>query len=315
MNLALCARSLTKSYKGKPVVHAVRGIDLDIRSGECFGLLGPNGAGKTTTLEMLEGLTEPTDGSIEVFSQSWKTHANQIRPMLGITLQETRFMDDLSVLETVRLFRSFYATGIEPQEALETVSLQEKCNAKVEQLSGGQLQRLAIATAIVGDPKLLFLDEPTTGLDPQSRRELWDVVRKFRAMGKTIVLTTHYMDEAEQLCDRIAIIDYGKIIALGTPKDLIDKHGGQQIIEFVLASGNTPLDESALLEVASVQQVHIDAERYRLWVVEPIKAIQSLLRVCENSKREIAEVSSHRATLEDAFINLTGRQLREDSQS
>jgi ABC-2 type transport system ATP-binding protein len=202
-------------------VIAVDGLSLDVHRGECFGLLGPNGAGKTTTIEILEGLLTPDTGDVEVLGLRWKTHERELRQRLGIQLQESQFTDKLTVEETLRLFRSFYAQGRSIDALLAMVELESKRRSWVVKLSGGQKQRLSIACALVGDPDLLFLDEPSTGLDPQSRRQLWSVLRTFRAGGGTIVLTTHYMDEAEVLCDRVAIVDHGRMIALDTPKALV----------------------------------------------------------------------------------------------
>src|SRR5262245_8416817 len=235
---AIECRQLVKTYSGKPPVEAVRGLDLVVEEGECFGLLGPNGAGKTTTLEVLEGLLEATSGEVEVLGLTWRSHASEIRERIGISLQETRLADKQTVSETVTLFRSFYKQGIDPAEAIARVSLEEKSKAWIVNLSGGQKQRLAVACALVGDPQLLFLDEPTTGLDPQSRRQLWDVIGDYKATGRTVMLTTHYMDEAERLCDRVAIVDHGKVIALGTPSELIHRLGGENIVDFRLAAGS-----------------------------------------------------------------------------
>ena len=207
--------NLRKRYDAKPPVEAVRGLDLSVESGECFGLLGPNGAGKTTTIEILD-LLEPTSGDVEVLGMSWARQEDAIRQRIGISLQETKLSEKLSVLETLTLFRSCYRKGLEPEEAMRRVSLEEKSASRVGKLSGGQKQRLAVACAIVGDPDLLFLDEPTTGLDPQARRQLWDIIRDFGSRGRTVLLTTHYMDEAERLCDRVGIVDQGKAIALGS---------------------------------------------------------------------------------------------------
>src|SRR3954453_8264288 len=232
---AIRVAGLHKQYPGRdgPIL-AVDGLDLDVRAGECFGLLGPNGAGKTTTVEILEGLNKPTSGDVEVLGLRWESAATAIRERIGVTLQETRFPEKSTVRELVAMFRGFFRSGQEPESVLARVSLEGKANSYVETLSGGQQQRLAVAVALVGDPELLFLDEPTTGLDPQSRRQLWDVILDLRSRGRTTVLTTHYMDEAERLCDRVAIIDHGKVIALGSPRELIARLGGEHIVEFAL---------------------------------------------------------------------------------
>jgi ABC-2 type transport system ATP-binding protein len=219
---AIVVRGLRKSYGS---VVAVDGLDLDIRTGECFGLLGPNGAGKTTTIEICEGLLTRDSGDVELLGMTWENDSDRLKERLGIQLQDTQLSDKLSVSETLQLFRSFYKAGREVDDVIALVQLEEKAKARVGTLSGGQKQRLAIACAMVGDPDLLFLDEPTTGLDPQSRRQLWSLIEEFRAMGRTILLTTHYMDEAEKLCDRVAIVDHGHIIAAGAPHELIDSIG------------------------------------------------------------------------------------------
>ena len=220
--LALAVRGLRKSY-GE--VKAVDGLDLEVRSGECFGLLGPNGAGKTTTIEICEGLLERDSGDLEILGMSWESDGDQLKNRLGIQLQDTQLSEKLTVNETLELFRSFYKEGRKVEDVIQLVQLEEKAKARVGTLSGGQKQRLAIACALVGNPELLFLDEPTTGLDPQSRRQLWTLIEEFRSTGRTILLTTHYMDEAEKLCDRVAIVDHGHIIALGSPHELIDSIG------------------------------------------------------------------------------------------
>ena len=215
---SLLLRGVRKSFAD---VTAVDGLDLEVARGECFGLLGPNGAGKTTTIEICEGLTVPDDGSVQLLGLNWSTGAEKLRQRIGIQLQETQFPDKLTVEETLRLFRSFFKRGISVDESIETAQLEEKRKSRVGGLSGGQKQRLAMACALVGDPELLFLDEPTTGLDPQARRHLWDLVDDLKQAGRTIILTTHYMEEAERLCDRVAIMDHGRVIALGTPQQLI----------------------------------------------------------------------------------------------
>ena len=217
---ALKVQGLRKAYDD---VVAVDGLDLQVESGECFGLLGPNGAGKTTTIEICEGLLAADSGNVEVLGRRWESDAKDLRELLGIQLQDTQLAEKLTVDETLTLFQSFYRDARDVGEVIDIVELGEKRSSRVGTLSGGQKQRLAVACALVGNPQLLFLDEPTTGLDPQSRRQLWDLISKFQAQGKTIVLTTHYMEEAERLCDRVAIIDHGRIIKEGSPADLI--HG------------------------------------------------------------------------------------------
>jgi ABC-2 type transport system ATP-binding protein len=311
MSLAIRCRHLTKTYPGRPPVEAVRDLDLEVRTGECFGLLGPNGAGKTTTMEILEGLLEPTEGEVEVLGMRWDREADGIRRRIGISLQETRLSDKLRVREVVTLFRSFYSEGLDPEEAIRRVSLEEKARSYVVKLSGGQKQRLAVACAIVGDPELLFLDEPTTGLDPQSRRQLWDIINAYRSAGRIVLLTTHYMDEAERLCDRVAVIDKGQVIALGTPAELIARLGGQHVIDFTLVEGQSPPAEE-FTRVQSVTAARLDAGRYGLTVAEPHLALPALLRNLQNGGRELATLTTRHATLEDVFVNLTGRHLRDD---
>jgi len=216
---AIRVQGLRKAYDD---VVAVDGLDLQVQTGECFGLLGPNGAGKTTTIEICEGLLAADSGSVEVLGRRWESDARDLRELLGIQLQDTQLSEKLTVDETLTLFQSFYREARDVGEVINQVELEEKRNSRVGALSGGQKQRLAVACALVGNPQLLFLDEPTTGLDPVARRQLWDLISKFQAEGKTIVLTTHYMEEAERLCDRVAIVDHGHVIAIGPPPDLID---------------------------------------------------------------------------------------------
>lgn len=308
---AIFCRQLVKQYAGKPPVEAVRGLDLEVQQGECFGLLGPNGAGKTTTLEILEGLLDATSGEVRVLGYDWNNEADHIRQRIGISLQETRFADKMSVRETTVLFRSFYRSGLTPDEAIRRVSLEEKANAWVSKLSGGQKQRLAVACAIVGDPQLLFLDEPTTGLDPQSRRQLWEVIHQFKATGRTVMLTTHYMDEAERLCDRVGIVDHGKVIALGTPAKLIAQLGGEHIIDFSLSEGSVPLPDAELTRLPSVQSLRHSAGTTSLAVEQPHVALPALLALQQASGATLAHLTTRHATLEDVFVALTGRNLEE----
>lgn len=315
MTAAVVCRDLHKRYpsRGDPV-DAVNGLDLEIQAGECFGLLGPNGAGKTTTIEIIEGLMPPTSGEVTIFGQRWGEDDPALRQKLGISLQETRLADKLTVHEVLRLFRSFYASGQDPIEIMDRVSLTEKANAYVSKLSGGQRQRLAVACALVGDPELICLDEPTTGLDPQSRRQLWDILRAFRAEGRTILITTHYMDEAERLCDRVAVVDHGKVIALGSPAELIARIGGEHFIEFTLVD-KAKLPEHALEALPAVVSVRRDGESYGLAVTAPHVILPALLQLLQNQGYSLGGLTTRHASLEDVFVTLTGRHLREDTPS
>ncbi len=310
MATAIQCRDLRKTYDGK--VEAVRGLNLEIQTGECFGLLGPNGAGKTTTIEILEGLLEPTSGEVSILGHSWRENERELREWLGISLQETRLSEKLSVRETVGLFASFYREPRSTDDVLEEMQLTEKADAWVGKLSGGQRQRLAVATALVSNPKILFLDEPTTGLDPQSRRQLWDIIGEFQGAGGTVLLTTHYMDEAERLCDRLAIVDYGQIIAEGTPADLIERLGGHHVVEFAI-SGNS---DSAALEIwqelPSVESVREEDGMVGLSVREPHLTIPALLDAIDKQGHQLEHLTTRQASLEDVFVRLTGRHLREE---
>ena len=303
----LAVRALHKRYGD---VVAVDGLDLEVRPGECFGLLGPNGAGKTTTIEICEGLLAPDSGEVEVLGRRWSTHERELRHLLGIQLQETQLAEKLTVRETVRLFRSFYRRGREPADVIRLVQLEEKSRSRVGALSGGQKQRLALACALVGDPQLLFLDEPTTGLDPQARRQLWELIGELRAGGRTIVLTTHYMEEAERLCDRVAIVDHGRAIAQGTPRELVQSLGADHVVEFALGDGIV-LAPDALARVPGVQGVRRDQGTWALTVAELHLAVPAILGELERRGATLAELRTHSATLEDVFVSLTGRRLRE----
>jgi ABC-2 type transport system ATP-binding protein len=312
MSAAIRCTGLVKHYEGRPPVEAVRGLDLSVEAGECFGLLGPNGAGKTTTIEIIEGLSEPTSGEVEVLGMRWHQDEAAIRERIGISLQETRLSEKLQVDETITLFRSFYRRGLDPDEVIRRVSLEEKATARVGKLSGGQKQRLAVACALVGDPDLLLLDEPTTGLDPQSRRQLWDLIRELRAQGRTVLLTTHYMDEAERLCDRVAVVDQGKVIALGSPRELIAELGGEHIVEIELEEGELPPPGAeALAGLPAVHSTRKEADRFCLSVEEPHVALPALLEWLRQEGHRLAGLSTRHASLEDVFVTLTGRHLRD----
>jgi ABC-2 type transport system ATP-binding protein len=290
-------------------VTAVNGVDLEVFTGECFGLLGPNGAGKTTTVEILEGLTVANEGTVELLGQRWNGGDDRaLRERIGVQLQETQLAEKVTVEETVRLFRSFYQRGHSVEDVIQTVALEEKRNARVGKLSGGQRQRLAVACALVSDPELLFLDEPTTGLDPQARLSLWDIVEKFKTRGGTILLTTHYMEEATRLCDRVAIMDHGKVIALGTPAELIASLGADQVIEFSVTNA---LAGDSLTGLPAVRHLHKRGEVYALTVSEIGVALPALLAEIKQQQSDVVTLTTHQATLEDVFVSLTGRMLRD----
>jgi ABC-2 type transport system ATP-binding protein len=306
--VALQVRNLRKAYQD---VVAVDGLDLEVFSGECFGLLGPNGAGKTTTIEICEGLNTPDAGEVVVLGRTWARNERELRERLGISLQETQFSEKLTVEETVRLFRSFYHAGASPAATIDMVQLSEKARSRVGGLSGGQKQRLALACALVGEPELLFLDEPTTGLDPQSRRQLWGLIEGLKSAGRSILLTTHYMEEAERLCDRVAIVDHGKRIALGTPRELIAALRAEHVLEFALA-GSTAVDEAPLLGIDGVCAASRRDGTYRLQVEQLHLAMPALLGELRRQGAQLAELRTHSATLEDVFVSLTGRHLRDE---
>lgn len=263
----------------------------------------------TTTVEILEGLTPADEGSVELLGQRWNDGDDRaLRERIGVQLQETQLPEKVTVVETVRLFRSFYKRGHSVEDVIQIVALEEKRNARVGKLSGGQKQRLAVACALVSDPDLLFLDEPTTGLDPQARLSLWDIVEKFRERGGTIILTTHYMEEATRLCDRVAIMDHGKVIALGTPAELIESLGADQIVEL---SVTNELFEDALTNLPAVNQLHKRGEVYAVTVADIAVAMPALLAEIKRQQSELVTLTTHQATLEDVFVSLTGRMLRD----
>ncbi len=301
-------RGLRKRYGS---VIAVDGLDLEVRAGECFGLLGPNGAGKTTTIEILEGLLDQDEGDVEVLGLRWGADDEALRQRLGIQLQETQLNEKLAVEEVVRLFRSFYRRGPSVSNVLAMVELESKRRSLVGKLSGGQKQRLAVACALVNEPDLLFLDEPTTGLDPQARRQLWSLLDRFRARGGTIVLTTHYMDEAQTLCDRVAIVDRGRVIALGTPRELVASLGAEHVVEFAVAHA-ARVSTGPLAGLPGVTAVGVDGETIRLRVTAPHVVVPALLAELERQRLELSRFAIHQATLEDLFVARTGRHLRDE---
>jgi ABC-2 type transport system ATP-binding protein len=332
-DFALRCQGLVKRYP--PDVVAVAGIDLEVRRGECVGLLGPNGAGKTTTVEILEGLTEPDEGSVELLGQRWGQGAasdRRLRGRLGVQLQETRLHDKLTVLETVRLFRSFHRRGRDPAEVVSLLGLESKAKTRLEKLSGGQRQRVALACALVADPELLFLDEPTTGLDPQARRRIWEVVERYQQGGGTVLLTTHYMEEAARLCDRVIIFDLGQVIAGDSPAALIRSLGAEQIVEVELDAGAEAIDLETLSAVEGVTHAELKAAalgdasqsasasaanqpsttRLTFSVVAIGETLGRVLTALETQGLATTALRTHEATLEDVFVHLTGRGLRDD---
>jgi len=310
MTFAIECRDLRKTYPGKPPVEAVRGIDLEVTEGECFGVLGPNGAGKTTTMEILEGLLEPTSGDVQILGMRWQSDGLAIRERIGISLQQTQLSEKLTVLETLTLFRSFYRTGLDPEEALASVSLEDKAHTWVKHLSGGQRQRLALAVALVGDPALVFLDEPSTGLDPHSRRQLAEIVRACCRQGRTTLLTTHYMEEAERLCDRVAIVDHGRILALGTPPELIARLGSAHIIEFSVDSPDaTRLPAETWCALPSVTAFRHENNAMSLAVSQPHEALPALVACLADRHWNLTALATRQASLDDVFVQLTGRPL------
>jgi ABC-2 type transport system ATP-binding protein len=307
---AVSCERLRKAYGS---VVAVADVTLTVHRGECFGLLGPNGAGKTTTIEILEGLLTPDAGEVEVLGLRWGHHEAALRQRLGIQLQETQLADKLTVEETLRLFRSFYTRGRTVDELLQIVELEGKRTSRVGKLSGGQKQRLSLACALAGDPDLLFLDEPTTGLDPQARRQLWELIEEFKRAGRTILLTTHYMDEAERLCERVAIMDHGKIIALGSPRELVASIGVEHVVEFSVEAetGAQSLDVDALRTLEGVRDVRAEDGIVRMQVTALHDAVPALLAELVRRGVRLTELRTHSATLEDVFVTLTGRHLRD----
>ena len=312
-DLAIRIRDLVKVYarRGGEPVRAVDGLDLDVARGEVFGLLGPNGAGKTTTVEICEGLTAPTSGEVQILGLRWGQDDDRLRMRIGVSLQETKFIEKLSVHEILQLFASFYDEARSVDEVCALVGLEEKSAARSTDLSGGQRQRLAVATALVGRPELLFLDEPTTGLDPGSRRGLWDVVRAFRADGGTVLLTTHYMEEAAVLCDRIGIVDHGRRIALGSPDELVASLGASQVVELHLRTdGSVRLRDEDLARLpGGVARTVRRGDGASVYTQDSGTTLPALIAFLDGESIAFDAINTRPVTLEDVFVELTGRGL------
>ena len=297
--------NLVKSYGN---VRAVDGISFTVEAGEVFGMLGPNGAGKTTTTEIIEGLRPADSGRAEVFGIDVGKEGAKAKEKIGVTLQTTTMMPNLTAWEILDLFGSFYSKAVSPDTLLERLGLTEKRNSRVQTLSGGQQQRLSVALALVSDPELVFLDEPTTGLDPQARRQLWGVIEEMKARGKTIFLTTHYMDEAERLCDRIAIVDHGKILALDTPNRLIQSQFAERTIHFTVPPET---ETQTFADLPNVLRVAAEGEGITLFSDSVQRSLAALLERAESRGIEIGDIHLRRPTLEDVFLKMTGRRIRE----
>jgi ABC-2 type transport system ATP-binding protein len=298
-------RDLSKRYGS---VEALRGISFTVEVGEVFGLLGPNGAGKTTTVEILEGLRTADGGSVSVCGLDPQKDGEALKHCIGAALQSTSLPDKLRVSEALHLFASFYCQRRDPDALLKRFGLEDKRHAFYSQLSGGQKQRLALAMALVNDPKVVFFDEPTAGLDPQVRREIYDIIEELRRDKKTLLLTTHYIEEAERLCDRVAIVDHGKVIALGTPRELKQRSAGTTRIEVRLAKVES---DGALRRLDGVVDCRIFDGNYVLHSQRPPQTIVSLVKYLESQSNELVSLEIAAPTLEDVFIELTGRRLRD----
>jgi ABC-2 type transport system ATP-binding protein len=304
-NPILLVEKLEKRYDD---VYAVRGVSFSVEEGEVFGLLGPNGAGKTSTIEVLEGLRVPDGGRVSVCGLDPQKSPNELKHEIGAALQSTSLPDKIRVAEALRLFASFYKRRRQPEELLKRFGLEEKRNAFYSQLSGGQKQRLALAIAIINDPKVLFLDEPTAGLDPQVRREIYDIIEELKSQGKTIVLTTHYIEEAERLCDRVAIVDSGKVIAMGTPRELKERSANTTRVEVRLAR---PCPDGRLRTLDGVVDAREVDGGYVLHCQRTAPAIVALVKHLEAEGNELISLEIATPSLEDVFIELTGRRLRD----
>ncbi len=298
-------RNLTKKYGS---FTAVDNVSFDVFEGETFGILGPNGAGKTTTLEMIEGLKSITAGSAILDSKDVSKQTFEVKSIIGVQLQASSFFEGLNLIELLETFAALYNRKVNAMDLLKMVQLEEKAKNQVKELSGGQKQRMSIAVALVNDPKVLFLDEPTTGLDPQARHNLWDLVRFIKQQGKTIVITTHYMDEAEVLCDRIAVMDNAKIVALDTTENLLKLPGLNSSVNF---RSVTPVSESRLKTLPGVIEITNGGENYRLVSTDPEKTLTSLFALGHELNFNILDLQLKQPTLEDVFLKLTGHALRD----
>ena len=307
--VAVAARGLVKRY-GELV--AVAGIDFEVRRGTCLGVLGPNGAGKTTTIEILEGLKTPDGGDVEVLGRRFEVSRREILERIGVQLQETELEDKLTTFEQLRMFRSFYRQGSAIDAVVRTIGLEEKRDVQVKNLSGGQKQRLAIGCALLNQPEILFLDEPTTGLDPQARRRLWEVIETFKSGGGTVVLTTHYMEEAERLADEVIIVDAGRVIARGSPAAIIASLGAESVVQFSLVDADPrTLSEGELTALEGVRSARYEGAEVTLSVVRTQAAIEALFALIKRRGLELEDLRTHRPTLEDVFVSLTGKHLRD----
>ena len=293
------------------VVQAVDGVSFRVARGEVYGMLGPNGAGKTTTVEIVEGLRRADSGHAVVLGHDVAREARQVKARIGVQLQTPTLLPRLTVRELLELFGSFFPRARPAADLIRLVNLEESAGRYAGALSGGQAQRLSIALALVNDPEVVFLDEPTTGLDPQARVNLWELVERIRAGGATVVLTTHYMEEAERLCDRVAIVDHGRVIALGAPAELIARVGGEHVVEFAVA-GDGPVDAPAFADLPSVRATRAEGDGFALTVGEPHTAIPALLDRLADQGRTLARLTTRQASLEDVFVALTGRHLRDE---
>ncbi len=303
--LHIAVDGLTKRYG--PLV-AVDGVSFAVHRGETFGLLGPNGAGKTTTLEMIEGLRRPDAGRITLLDMDAVRHRRRVQERIGVQLQSQALWPELTVEETLKTFQSLFRRRVPVDSLLERFALTDKRRALVRDLSGGQKQRLSIATALVNDPAVVFLDEPTTGLDPQARHSFWDLIRDMRGEGKTVVVTTHYMEEAEALCDRVAIMDLGRIIALDTPGRLVRELASESTIEFGFPETEARAELAAL---AGVREIRHEDGDVLLFTDDASATLGALIRFADQKGQQISSLSVRTATLEDVFIKLTGRSLRD----